>query len=460
MVATDLPHLASEKEFFQGRVLVVDDEPAQVMLASEILAPEGHAVETALSGREALEQLSDKSFDLVVADLMMPGMDGFELLQRVGESWPDVPVIFLTGHADVASAVEAIKQGAENYLTKPFDVDRLKVVVKRALEKKALRDDNARLRRLVWERRSSYGTLIGSSEPMQALYDQIEAVAPTDSTVLLLGESGTGKDLTAREIHRRSKRREGPFLGVNCGALPANLLESELFGHERGAFTGASSTKVGLFEAAHGGTIFLDEIGTTTKTTQQTLLRVLQDREVRRVGGTVSRPVNVRVISATNADLQAEIANGNFRADLFFRLSSVVIQLPALRDRQPDTPLLAEHFLAQSCHRHGKPMHSLTRRAQEQLQRHSWPGNIRELENVIERAVIFAPRRSIGPSDLQVMAESSPPPPNETLALDEVIRSHVASVLERCGGNKMQAARLLKIPRTSLYKKLTKYGIG
>jgi two-component system response regulator HydG len=458
-VSTQVPEHTEELEPCNGRILVVDDEPTQAMLASEILRPEGHAVETALSGAEAIERLSSQPFDVVVADLMMPGMDGFELLQRIGEAWPDIPVIFLTGHADVASAVDAIKQGAENYLTKPFDVDRLRVVVLRALEKKALRDDNARLRRLIWKRRTSFGTLLGTSEPMQALYDQIEAVAPTQSTVLLLGESGTGKDLTAREIHRRSKRREGPFLGVNCGALPANLLESELFGHERGAFTGASSSKVGLFEAADRGTIFLDEIGTTAMGTQQALLRVLQDREVRRVGGTSTRAVDVRVVCATNADLQAEIASGNFRSDLYFRLSGVIIRLPALRERRGDIPTLAEHFLAQACHRHGKQMHSFTQRAMETLQRHPWPGNIRELENVVERAVIFATRTNIGPRELQFSAETGPATQDDQQGLDEVVRSHLIATLEKCGGNKMQAARLLKIPRTSLYKKLKKYGL-
>jgi DNA-binding NtrC family response regulator len=443
-----------------GRILVVDDDPAQAFLASEILSPDGHEVETAHSGAEALEKLASMPFDLVLADLMMPRMDGFELLRRIGEKWDNLPVIFITGHDDVASAVQAIQDGAENYLTKPFDIDGLRFVVQRALERRLLRDDNARLRQMVHDGRMSFGTVIGASPPMQALYDQIERVAPTESTVLLLGESGTGKDLTAREIHRRSHRKGGPFLGVNCGALPANLLESELFGHEKGAFTGASAGKVGLFEAANGGTIFLDEIGTTTGTTQQTLLRVLQEREVRRVGSTLSRPIDVRVIAATNADLESDMKAGSFRADLYYRLSGIVLHLPALRERQGDIPLLAEHFLAQSCHRQGRELHAFSPRALERLQRHAWPGNIRELENVVERAVIFAGRRLIGPGDLFLEGAGDVVERPDPLALDEVIRSHLRYVVERCAGNLAQAARLLRIPRTSLYKKLQKYDLG
>ncbi len=443
----------------RGRILLVDDDPAQVMLASEILEPDGHDVRTALSGEEALKALGSEPADLVVADLMMPGMNGFDLLREIREAWPELPVIFLTGHDDVASAVSAIKEGAENYVTKPFDVDRFRLIIARALERKALRDDNARLREIVRSRRGSFGTILGSSAVMQDLYDQIEVVAPTDSTVLLLGESGTGKDLTAREIHRRSTRTDGPFLAVNCGALPGNLLESELFGHEKGAFTGATATKVGLFEAANGGTIFLDEIGTTSESTQKSLLRVLQEREVRRVGGTQSHPINVRVISATNSNLQEAMAQGSFRSELYFRLSGVILHLPPLRAREADIASLAEHFLAQTCHRHNKPMLSFSPRAMERLGRYHWPGNIRELENVIERAVIFAQRSIIGPGDLQLPGPGGGVPSPE-LALDAIVRDHLTQVLERCGGNKSQAAKLLNVPRTTLYKLLKKHGLS
>ena len=423
---------------YRGRILVVDDEPAQVMLASEILAPEGHSTETALSGQEALERLEEQPFDLVIADLMMPEMDGFELLRRIGDAWPDLPVIFLTGHAEVSGAVAAIKEGAENYVTKPFDIDRFRIAVSKALERKALRDDNARLRKQIWERRVSYGTLIGGSPLMQALYDEIDTVAAADSSILLLGESGTGKEMTAQEIHRRSKRLAGPFLAVNCGAIPADLLESELFGHVKGSFTGATGTKVGLFEAANEGTIFLDEIGSTTPATQMTLLRVLQEREVRRLGDTVSRPIDVRVISATNADVSMEMESGNFRSDLYFRLAGVVIRLPAVRQRQDDIPLLAEHFLAQACRRHGKKPHVLSARAMERLQRYAWPGNVREMENVLERAVLFAPKKIIGPRDLVLPEENSSSVlgVGDELKLDAIVRSHIMAVLKKCGGNK------------------------
>ena len=443
-----------------GRILVVDDERSQVDLASDILKPDGHSVETALSGAEALETLRKGEVDLVIADLMMPGMDGLELLRKVDESWPDLPVIFVTGRDDVSSALEAIKEGAENYVTKPLDIDRFRIAVSKALERKALRDDNARLRKLVWQRRATFGMLIGRSDLMQAVYDDIETVAPTDSSVLVLGESGTGKEVTAREIHRRSKRMGGPFLAVNCAALPPNLLESELFGHVKGAFTGAVGSKVGLFEAASGGTIFLDEIGATDPALQLSLLRVLQEREVRRVGDTASRSIDVRIISATNADPQVEMKQGTLRSDLYFRLSAVIVRLPPLRQRHEDLPLLAEHFLGQACRRHGKKPMTLSTRALECLQQHSWTGNVRELENVIERASIFAARQTIGPKDLALpTAGQDDAGGEEELALEGVIRSHLVSILGRSSGNKALAARLLNIPRTSLYKLLKKHRI-
>ncbi|MFQ5718068.1 MAG: sigma-54-dependent transcriptional regulator [Acidobacteriota bacterium] len=444
----------------RGRILVVDDEPSQVTLVSDILAPEGHAVDTALSGEAALKHLRDTEVDLVIADLMMPGMDGFELLKNVGASWPEVPVIFLTGRAEVDSAVAAIKDGAENYVTKPLDIDRFRLAVSRALERKALRDDNARLRRMVWDRRGSFGALIGASDLMQSVYDDIQKVGPTGTSVLILGESGTGKEVTAREIHRHSTRAGAAFLAINCAALPANLLESELFGHVKGAFTGAVGSKVGLFEAASGGTIFLDEIGATDEAIQRSLLRVLQEREVRRVGDTAPRSIDVRVISATNADPQAEMEQGTLRSDLYFRLSGVVIRLPPLRDRHGDVGLLAENCLAQACRRQGKKPMAISPRALERLERYAWPGNVRELENIIERAAIYGSRQRIGPKDLDLPAEGAAAAgADETLALDRVVQTHLEATLARCRGNKAQAARLLGIPRTSLYKRLKKYGI-
>jgi DNA-binding NtrC family response regulator len=450
-----------EAHAIQGRVLLVDDEPTPLGLAKEILSTAGHVIETARSGDEALTRLKGSMFDLVVTDLVMPGMSGLDLLRRIGESWPDIAVIILTGHADVSTAVSAIREGAENYITKPFDVDRFRLDVQRALERKALRDDNLRLRRVVGERRSFLGSLIGASDAMQAVYDLVEAVAPTNGTVLLLGESGTGKEVTAREIHRRSNRHDAPFIAVNCAALPANLLESELFGHVRGAFTGAAANKVGLFEAAHHGTIFLDEIGATTPQLQQSLLRVLQEREVRRVGDLLPRAIDVRVISATNADLDREMEQGTFRSDLYFRLSGVIVRLPPLRQRLDDLPLLAESLLTQIAKRHGRKPMLLAARAVTRLQGHSWPGNVRELENVLERAVILAKHQTLGPADLELpqAVDAVPPPPAGDLSLEQVIRAHVLGVLDKCGGNKMQAAKLLRVPRSSLYALLQKYGI-
>ena len=446
----------------QGRILVVDDEPSTLELARDILVPEGHAVVTASSGSEAVDCLRSAPFDLVVTDLVMPGMGGLELLKQVEESWPEVPVIILTGNSDIATAVAAIKDGADNYLTKPFDLDSFRVVVLKALERKALRDENNRLRKAIWARRTCFGGLIGAAPAMQALYAEVEAVAPTNSSVLLLGESGTGKEITAREIHRRSQRRDGPFVAVNCGALPPTLLESELFGHKRGAFTGATTTKVGLFEAASGGTIFLDEIGATTMQTQQALLRVLQEREVRPVGDLLAKPIDVRVIAATNALLDLEMGQGTFRTDLYFRLSAVVLRLPALRERPDDLPLLAESLLAQLSRRHDGKEFTLSKKALERLRQHAWPGNVRELENVLERAAILAPRQVIGPADLALPgapAEDPMPRVEGDQSLERVSREHILSVLERCGGNKLRAARILRIPRSSLYQRLAKYGV-
>ncbi|MFQ5767519.1 MAG: sigma-54-dependent transcriptional regulator, partial [Acidobacteriota bacterium] len=412
-----------------GTILVVDDDPSLRLLASEILTDSGYSVETADSGYQALEKLEQQPIDLVVADLVMPGMDGFQLLQKMTDDGQETPVIFLTGQLEISSAVKAIKQGAENYVTKPFESDHLEVVVRQALEKKRLRDENARLRRMVWEKQASYGSLVGRSRVMQTVYGAIDAVGPTESTVLILGESGTGKELIAREVHRRSRRSSGPFLAVNCSALPPNLLESELFGHVRGAFTGAASAKAGLFEAARSGTIFLDEIGSTTPQTQQSLLRVLQEREIRRVGDTASHSIDVRVIAATNADLESEMRAGTFRTDLYFRLSGVIVRMPPLRQRPQDIPLLAEHFLAQVCRRQNREPRTLSPRALEKLQRYDWPGNVRELENVMERAVIFARDRKIGPSDLDLTTGRPAAGQPEDLSLDSMVRRHISLIL-------------------------------
>lgn len=446
---------------YRGRILVVDDDPHLRDLAQSILENDGHSVICAASASAALARLEESAFDVLLADLMMPDQDGLWLLREAKNRHPDVEVIIVTGHGDIDTAVAAIKEGAYDYVTKPFHVDKFSLDVQKALERKRLSEDLGALRRQIGVR-ERLGSLIGATDAMQVLYRQIDHVAPTQSTVLLLGESGTGKEVTARTIHETSSRRHGPFIAVSCGSLPSSLLESELFGHMRGAFTGATASKAGLFDAAHGGTIFLDEIGTTTPQTQVGLLRVLQEREIRKVGATESKKIDVRVVAATNVDIERAMDDGSFRPDLYYRLSSVTLRLPPLRDRIEDIPLLAGEFLARHSQKLGKPPRTLSPRALEVLYGYSWPGNVRELEHVIENAVIFAPREIIRPRDLpEAVREGATVRQRDSmLSLDEVEKRHILRVLKETGGNKLKAARILGIPRASLYRKLERYGAG
>ena len=445
---------------YRGSILIADDDPSLRTLTSEILAAEGHDVTSVGTMRAALARLDEKAFDLLLADLIMPDGDGLSLLREAKSRHPDMEVIIMTGFGRIDSAVAAIKEGAYDYITKPFHIEKFAIDVQKALEKKRLSEDIGQLRRRI-ERGARLGTLIGGTDSMRVLYRQIEQVAPTQSTVLILGESGTGKEVTARTIHEQSARAKGPFIAVSCGTLPSALLESELFGHIRGAFTGAVSSKEGLFDAAHGGTIFLDEIGTTTPQTQVGLLRVLQEREVRKVGSTDSRKIDVRVVAATNLDLERAMDEGSFRPDLYYRLSSVILRLPPLRERIEDVPLLAAHFLARHSERLNKPVRTLSPRALEILSSYSWPGNVRELEHVVENAVIFAPREIIRPRDLpDAVREAARLREGDTLlSLEDVERRHILNVLKRTGGNKLKAAKVLGIPRASLYRRLSRYGL-
>jgi two-component system response regulator PilR (NtrC family) len=368
------------------RILIVDDEKGMRDFLSIMLKKEGYAVSVAESGEKAAALLGRGDFDLVISDISMPGASGLEVLKQSKTASPDTPVIMVTAYASTESAIEALKLGAYDYIVKPFDVEEMKVVVSNALEKQRLQHENRVLRRELKEK-TRLDELVGGSPRMREVQDLITRIAPTNSTVLIWGESGTGKELVARAIHARSTRQDRPFVSINCGALPDELLESELFGHTRGSFTGALTSKKGLFEVADGGTIFLDEIGDTSPAMQIKLLRVLQERRIRRVGGTEEAEVNVRVIAATNQDLETMVREKRFREDLYYRINVIQIRMPALREKVEDIPGLALHFLVKYGKVMGKKIHRISEEAMRRLTGHNWPGNVRELENVIERAV-------------------------------------------------------------------------
>jgi DNA-binding NtrC family response regulator len=379
-----------------AKILVIDDEEIIRLSCQRILTEEGYEVHTRLSGPEGLKLLAEEPFDLAIVDLKMPGMDGIEVLQSIKRDYPQTPVIMITGYATVESAVEAMKSGAFDYLPKPFTPDEVAVVVKKALETRSIMLENIYLRGEI-QTKYRFENIIGNSKKMQEIYRLIAKVAPTNSTVLITGESGTGKELIARAIHYNSTRKDRQFVPVDCAVLSENLLESELFGHIKGSFTGAIVTKPGLFEVADGGSLFLDEIGNISLAMQSKLLRVIQEREFTPVGGTKLKKVDIRLIAATNQDLPEKIKEGTFREDLFYRLNIVPIQLPPLRERTEDIPFLALHFLKKFCQEMGKNPKALSPAALKLLTDYSWPGNVRELENTIERAVIMTDEEVLQP---------------------------------------------------------------
>lgn len=395
-----------------GNVLIIDDEKNYLIILEDLLSEEGHHVLTAESGREGLELARNNDLDVVVTDMKMPGMDGMEVLEQVRAFNSDLPVIMMTAFGTVEKAVEAMKKGAFHYILKPFENEELKVLVQKAVEHHQLLRQNRQMKEIL-EGQHHFDNIVGKSEPMERVYALIRKVAPTKATVLITGESGTGKELIARAIHFNSPRKNGPFISVNCGALPENLLESELFGHERGAFTGAVGLRKGRFELAHGGTLFLDEISEMSPPLQVKLLRALQEMRFERVGGTETLQVDVRVVAASNRNLKEEVAAGRFRSDLFFRLNVVHVQLPPLRARPSDIPLLAHHFLKKYQKQTGREDLRLRADTLRALLNYSWPGNVRELENVIERAVILCSDREITPEDLppEVLRPSAGPSP-------------------------------------------------
>ncbi|MFQ5848173.1 MAG: sigma-54-dependent transcriptional regulator [Candidatus Methylomirabilales bacterium] len=444
------------------RILVVDDEPAQLELVSGFLAKRGYDVSLASNGEEALQRFKREPFDLVLTDQKMPGFSGRELTEAVRRAHPEVPVIVMTAYGTIETAVAAIQAGAVDYLTKPLNLDELLHRVQRIQERQRLLTENRELREALQERHRVEG-IIGNSGRMQEVLSMVRRVAPSDATVLIRGESGTGKELIAKAIHYASPRAPGPLVRVNCAALPESLMESELFGHEKGAFTGAVAARKGRFELADGGSLFLDEIGDLPPHLQVKLLRVLQEREIERVGSSRPIAVNVRVLAATHRDLEALIHDGRFREDLFYRINVVTISVPPLEERREDLPPLIDHFLRTFATKNGKTIRGLTREAREALLRYDYPGNVRELENMIERAVVLTRDEVIDLSDLPL----SLPEPGEhgeegglTAAVEGLERRMIRDALAKAGGTQTRAAELLGISERVLRYKLKKYGLS
>ncbi len=435
------------------RVLVADDEKNLRELLLRELGRKGHAAEGVGDGAAALARLKEEPFDVLLLDLRMPGMEGIELLRALGDLAEPPQVIVMTGYASVPTAIEAMKLGAYDYLTKPAKIEKLDLLIRKAAEKARLLRENRLLQ--AREAEAPAGILTRSPKMLEMLRI-VERAAPTDSTVLILGESGTGKELVARAVHDRSRRAERPFVAIHCGALPQEILESELFGHEKGAFTGASAAKAGLIELADGGTLFLDEIGEMEQESQVKFLRVLETQTFFRVGGTHPRSVDIRVVAATNQDLAAAMREGRFRQDLYYRINTIALHLPPLRERPEDIPLLAEHFLARSA---AYGVKRLGPKALECLQAYPWPGNVRELLHAIERAVILAAGEEIQPEDLPAEIRCGEPSGPAPGSLEGLERDHIIATLRQVGGHRAKAAALLEIDPKTLYRKILAFGI-
>jgi Nif-specific regulatory protein len=469
----------------RGRLLVVDDEATARRALATLLTEDGYAVETAASGDEALERISTNPPDIVVTDVRMPGIDGVELLHRTKALDPNIAVVVMTAFGTVGDAVRAMRGGAEHYVTKPVDLDELSLVLERVMQTRALRAETNLLRARV-RNEHRFENLLGTSAPMQSLVKTILQVAPSRATVLITGESGTGKERVAQAIHEASPRKDGPFVKLHCAALAETLLESELFGHEKGAFTGANTRREGRFKMAHGGTLFLDEISEISPAIQVKLLRVLQEREFERVGGNETLKVDVRIIAATNRDLANLVRDGRFREDLYYRLNVVSLRLPPLRARREDIPMLANHFLARFSRESGRTIEGFTSEAMSALSQHNWPGNVRELENAVERAVVMTPGTHVGREHLSLPyapvaaphasvasappgeRESAPtpstslgaPPPIPGAALEEIEKFAILSTLEACGGSTHRAADTLGVSVRMIQYRLREYRCG
>ena len=447
------------------RILVVDDEKSMCQFLSIMLRKEGYEITAVGSGKKAIEEIQKSRYDVVLTDIKMSGMDGIEVLMEIKKVDATLPVVIMTAYASQKTAIEAVNQGAFHYLIKHAKNDEIKMVVRNALDMKRVRRENQYLRKQL-KRTSDLKTIIGKSEEIQKVFRMVDKVADTDSTILIVGESGTGKELVARAIHYRSSRAGGPFVSINCGALPESLLESELFGHVKGSFTGAIRDKDGLFKVAQSGTFFLDEIGETSPTIQVKLLRVLQEREVIPVGGTSPIKVDARLVAATNADLEKAIQQGKFRPDLYYRLNVIPIHLPPLRKRRDDIPLLVQHFLKK--HNEGLPagrQKGMSNDAMDILVGYDWPGNVRELENVVERAVILEETGVIGPSAMPEKLRFREPTTQHLITdraevtLEELEREYLIKVLNDTNWQKKKASAILGINASTLYRKIQRYGL-
>jgi len=452
-----------------AKILLIDDEKESCLALSTLLKHNGYNVVSTHSGEAALDMLP-QNFELIISDLFLPGISGIDILKRVKEVSPETSFILITGNASAETAVEAMKEGAFDYVTKPFNFEKLKLQVAKALEKSHLLAENQYLRQQL-HGRYRFDNIIGSSQPMQKVFTRMEKVAATDSTILILGASGTGKELVAKAIHYNSPRRDKPFIAINCGAIPADLLESELFGHVKGAFTSAITDKPGKFEVANGGTIFLDEIGNMPLQLQMKMLRVLQEYEFERVGSSKKITMNVRIISATNADILQEVNAGNFREDLYYRLNVIPITLPTLNERRGDIPLLTRYFLEKICKEMNRPLMPISQAAMNAIESYHWPGNVREMENVIERTVALSEADRIEITDLPLniaentgLLPSTPRNlPQKGIDLPEMIadieREMITQALTRGKNVKARAAKLLGINRTTLVEKIKRLGI-
>jgi two-component system response regulator PilR (NtrC family) len=457
----------------KGKILVVDDERSMREFLGIMLAKEGYGVTQCPDGETALRQVEEDIFDLVIMDIRMPKMDGIAVLERIKEITPDTIVIMITAFASTDTAVRAMKKGAYDYITKPFKIDEIKLIIRNALEKKALEKENILLKRLV-ETKFSFDNIIGQSPKMLAIYELMEKVAPTKTNILITGESGTGKELVAKAIHFNSPRREKVFVTLNCGAIPENLLESELFGHMKGAFTGAMYNKRGLFEVADGGSIFLDEIGELPLSMQVKLLRILQDKEFTRVGGTEPIKVDVRIISASNKDLEEAVREKKFREDLYYRLNVIQIKLPLLRERKEDIALLTENFIKKYAQELDKDIREISPDAMKVLVHYDYPGNVRELQNIIERAIALETSNTLTAENLESYMDEQRGVksmddrlfdiPAEGIDLEKVVedleRNLLIKALQRAKGVKKKAAELLNINFRSIRYRLEKYGIN
>ncbi len=450
-------------------VLVVDDDHAHRTMLNTLVSGWGYSVSEADDGSTAIEKVKASSFDLVLMDVRMVKVSGLEALEAIKSANPAIPVIIMTAYSTVDTAVAALKQGAHDYLTKPLDFDKLRLTIDRAMEHTRLKEENRVLRETLGQKFDDQN-IIGKSHAMRTLLETVAQVAASEATVLISGDSGTGKELIAGAIHFNSPRKNGPFVKINCAAITETLLESELFGHEKGAFTGADRRKDGRFSQAHGGTLLLDEVSEMSLMMQVKLLRALQEREFNRVGGEETIQVDVRVIAATNKDLKAQINNGDFREDLYYRLNVVELEVPPLPERKEDIPLLAQHFLEKFAVKNRKDIKGFTPKAMDNLIRYDWPGNVRELMNAIERGVVLARTRYLDVSDFPFMKETIGQNEQDSTAtamlsmkgdlpLEEVEKAAILSTLEAAGGNKSEAARRLGITRKTLHKKLKAYGV-